>query len=355
VGITPSPLFPFRRPSRPKLPRRALPTAGALVAWYFEVYYGKAEGPGCLPFYCDPAMVGAFAVAPEALARGDEDAVFRLALGIAMYQARKDQDVMAIQRALPAEEAKWLLSPGALRAALAQAPCAHAGDVRAFHRGCDVRKLGPDEADCSVSPGAPCPVKRAALLLRRYGDFGKVPFSLARVGEGRGLETLSSLYEYAMDAMEGPRERAAWLEEALCRAWRVDRKIANYILSTLAHPHLAPGLAPWAHGLDWTYFVVVDRHVRRALIALGAPAKAPYEVYRAWLEAIARRIDLRHYHPDLAAYDPRLVQQALFRFGARANRRAEPRDCCHRGPAACQACPAHVARRCPLRVASGVR
>ena len=39
-----------------------------LVAWYAARVYGVLEGPGRVPFYCDPARVGGFAVAPAALA-----------------------------------------------------------------------------------------------------------------------------------------------------------------------------------------------------------------------------------------------------------------------------------------------
>ena len=37
-----------------------------LVAWYAARVYGALEGPGRVPFYCDPARVGGFAVDPAA-------------------------------------------------------------------------------------------------------------------------------------------------------------------------------------------------------------------------------------------------------------------------------------------------
>ena len=35
------------------------------VEWYFVKIYGETEGPSTLPYYCDPARIGAFAVPRE--------------------------------------------------------------------------------------------------------------------------------------------------------------------------------------------------------------------------------------------------------------------------------------------------
>src|SRR5208283_2884813 len=43
--------------------------------------------PGVLPFYCDPDRVGRFAVDPRALAAGEDNALFKLFVGLSMYQA----------------------------------------------------------------------------------------------------------------------------------------------------------------------------------------------------------------------------------------------------------------------------
>ena len=69
------------RPRSPRALRRrsaaqATPSAavGRVVRWYVEHVYRRFEGPGTVPFYCDPARVGHLAVDSEALARGDADA-----------------------------------------------------------------------------------------------------------------------------------------------------------------------------------------------------------------------------------------------------------------------------------------
>src|SRR5262249_44510552 len=120
--------------------RRAVDAVARIVAWYFRTAYGVWEGPGTLPYYCDPARVGAFAVAPEALARGDEAALFRLLVATAMFQVRRDVDVMAIQRAVPARTARDLLSPARLRVLTAASRCEHVRYADAFDARCSVAR-----------------------------------------------------------------------------------------------------------------------------------------------------------------------------------------------------------------------
>ena len=43
-----------------------------IVRWYARTAYGRWEGPGCVPFYCDAERIGSFAVRPAALARGED-------------------------------------------------------------------------------------------------------------------------------------------------------------------------------------------------------------------------------------------------------------------------------------------
>lgn len=68
----------------------------SIVLWFLDV---RKQGGG--PFYCDPARVGAFAVAPDELAAGTDAAVFRLFVTLSMYQALRDVVIMRQQRTLP--------------------------------------------------------------------------------------------------------------------------------------------------------------------------------------------------------------------------------------------------------------
>lgn len=136
------------------------------------------------------------------------------------------------------------------------------------------------EVECAWLLGHACPVKDASGALKRYGDFGKVPFSLALLPAAYGLGTLADFHARALEAAATPRARAIWLEAALCGVWRVDKKIADLFLSAVSNPDLTPGITPWRRGVDWRYFVVIDRHVVRALVDLGAPVHASYETYR---------------------------------------------------------------------------
>ena len=79
-----------------------------IARWYRETVYGRFEGPGTVPFYCDPARVGHFAVAPGALGRGDAAALFRLFVVLTMYQSRRDVDIMRRQRETSRKDAAGL-------------------------------------------------------------------------------------------------------------------------------------------------------------------------------------------------------------------------------------------------------
>lgn len=84
-----------------------------MVKWYATHVYGRLEGVGQVPFYCDPARVGRFAVAPMALARGDDAAVFGLFVALTMYQSRRDVDIMEKQRVMPVRAAAALVESAA--------------------------------------------------------------------------------------------------------------------------------------------------------------------------------------------------------------------------------------------------
>jgi hypothetical protein len=147
----------------------------------------------------------------------------------------------------------------------------------------------------------------------------------------------------------GRSARARALEGALSKAWRINQKIAAMFLSSVTNPDLSRGLAPWTAGVDWTYFVVIDSNVDLFLASIGYHGGGTYGARRAFIEALARRVDLRAIDARVRRYNPRLVQQAMYVFMSSANRRATPADCMHVGPSACAACPRALARRCPVR------
>ena len=99
-------------------------------------------------------------------------------------------------------------------------------------------------------------------------------------------------------------------------------------VSAVSTPALAPGLTPWFPDVDGNELVVVDTNVARAADTLRPPGAAKtYEARQRWVREQAEHIDLRHFHPDVPSYSPRLVQQALYAFCSRSNRGARGDEC----------------------------
>lgn len=320
------------------------------VAWYFREAYGRIEGPGTTPFYCDAARVGYFAVASEELVGRDEEALFRLFVGFAMFQARRDVLIMAQQRAMPARTVATLTSPAILGRRTAQMRCSVFSSATAFDAGCTVAKPsgGGGAPDCSLRPGAACQVKEAAAAFNRMGDMGKLPTSawlqLQEVGGFAGLLRASVAAEVT------PAQRAQFLVERLAGAYRVGRKLATMFVSALSTPELAPGLTPWFPEVDGHSLVIVDTHVARAADTLRPPGTPrTYAAREAWVREQARGLDLRDFHPDVPRHSPRLVQQALYAYGSRSNRLAQGDDCAKRRDS-CVGCAREL---CPFAGASG--
>lgn len=156
-----------------------------------------------------------------------------------------------------------------------------------------------------------------------------------------------------MAAERVPLLRAQALERELSRAWRVNQKIASMFLSSVSNPDLSRGLAPWARGVDWTYFVVIDSNVDLFLASIGYGGTGTYDARRDFVRAIASEIDLSELDSTLHAFNPRLVQQAMYLFMSAANRRAAEGDCLHLAPSSCSTCPRVLRTRCS--VGSGQR
>lgn len=133
-----------------------------VLAWYFREVYGRLEGPGTLPFYCDPERVGYFAVDPSELAVGHAPALFQLFVAMAMFQARRDVVIMRQQASMPGPEAKKLLSTKVLGQLVRRSICEQLSRAATFDAGCSVQKVG-GTVDC-----APPPESTATSKMPRY-------------------------------------------------------------------------------------------------------------------------------------------------------------------------------------------
>lgn len=313
-----------------------------VLDWYFEHRYGRTEGPGTTPFYCDRARIGSFAVAPRALARAEEPATFRLFVTLAMYQALRDVIIMRRQQRLPHVEVERVAGLRAVRAFVASARCPGSRQANWPKKYCDVWKRD-GRVDCARHPGLPCDVKSATATFNRMGDLGKLPASAYAVIWARG--GLQELVAGVVRSEPSPTRRAELLVNRLGTVHRVGRKLATLFVSSLSTPALAPGLSPWFPEIDGNGLVVIDTNVARAIDTLrhGHGLKT-YGARAAWLRGKASAVDLRTYDRGLPSYSPRLVQQALYAFCSRSNRVALG-DACVAASRPCATC---AARLCPF-------
>lgn len=299
-----------------------------LVAWYAARVYGVLEGPGRVPFYCDPARVGGFAVAPAALAAGTSAAVFQLYVTLAMYQSRRDVDVMEIQRAMPRPAARAMVQPRRLALAVDDARCGHLRTAEGFDAGCSVYRVPSGGAStCADRPRAPCHVKDATAAIGRMGDMGKLPTSAWLHLRDQGDHGFDALLARVTRAHATPAARAAAMVAALAAFYRVGEKLATFIVATLTVPELAPGLTPWHPALDGHGLVIVDANLIRVIDALRPRGVKTYAARAGWWRRHAARVDLRRHRIDWPATSPRLVQQAAYWFRSRSNRDAAGLAC----------------------------
>lgn len=302
----------------------------AVVRWYFS----EARVAG-VPFYCDPTRIGAFAVEPHELGAGTEEAIFRLFVTLSMYQALRDVVIMRQQHSLPRSSMRIVADVATVKRSIERHTCPTLGSVEAFDEGCDVGKDG-DDIDCGTCPGESCHVKDATRVFNRMGDMGKLPTSAwLRLRRSGGVK---ALLDDICREEPSPTERAALLVARFAAVRRVGRKLATMFVSALSTPGLAPGLTPWFPRVDGNSLVVVDTNVARAVDALRAPGAAKtYDARARWVREHAARLDLRAFAPELPAYSPRLVQEALYAFSSKSNRMARGDACAERG-APCATC-----------------
>lgn len=301
-----------------------------VLAWYFDHAYGRVEGLGVLPWYCDPSRSGRFAVAPDALAAGDTDTLFRLFVAFSMFQARRDTVILAQQRAMADQDADVLACAQTIEQRVTTSSCAAFTSV-SFEQSCTVGLRG-GHVDCMSMMGQPCHVKDATRALKRTGDMGKIPSSAwLRSWAGDALtRTLAAIAEAAREA------RGELLVQHFSTVHRVGQKLATMFVAALSTPALAPGLTPWYPMVDGNDLLVIDTHVARVLNTLGC-TETTYRGRAQWLRRYASDIDLTAFHPNVPRRSPRLVQQALFTFCSRSNRTARG-DPCATADAACAAC-----------------
>lgn len=347
--MSPRPEPPRTLSLRPTSPTtKQVQIANKVVRWYLANYYQRPEDLGVASMFCDPARVGAFAIAPGALASGDGEALFRLLIAMTMFQRRQDVQVLRILRGMRRSDARELTSARRLLNLADRTPCEHLRTTTALHGSCDLTKDPATKTGCCTrNPQVACHLKRHTVLLKRYGHFGKVPTSAALAIREAGATDLPALRDQVLKSVQDPLVRARALEDALSRSWRVSQKIAAMFLSAISNPDLSP--APWAEGVDWTHFVVIDSNVDLFLAAIEYRGSGTYDARRSFVQQIAHRIDLRTMENGVSSYNPRIVQQALYLFMSLTNRRQIASDCMHQGPQSCRNCPSPLSKICPAR------
>ncbi|MGO9834718.1 MAG: hypothetical protein ACLP1X_10910 [Polyangiaceae bacterium] len=301
--------------------------AEAVVRWYLALYHRTPDDPGVARTFRDPAKVGAFAVTVAGLRRQDSDELFRLLVATSMFQRRQDLQILRVLRGMSTAQVDDLTRPRRLLALVDEGACAHMRSAADLQEKCDLSKDPISKTGvCSANPRVPCHMKVHTVLMRRYGHFGKVPTSAALMIREAGADGLRELREKVLRTWPEPEARARALESELSKAWRVSNKIACMFLSSLATPDLAAGPTPWTQGIDWTHFVVIDSNVDLFLASIGYAGTGTYEARREFIRDLARRIDLRRLGARLHAFNPRLVQQAMYLFMSATNRKAAARD-----------------------------
>lgn len=305
-----------------------------IVRWYFDRVYGRLEGPGILPFYCDKSRIGEFAASPDAVRRGESGALFKLFVALSMYQARRDVLVMEHQRTMSRRGASVLTSLTTVARRVADNRCPALRSAELFDLTCDVSKIN-GRVDCHRST-RPCHVKDASVLLRRTGSMGKVATSAWLHIWHRGL---TAELDLATAASQCPNTRAEFLVMRFSALFGIGRKLATMYVAALSTPALSPGFAPWHPVIDGNGLVVVDTNVARAIDSIQpSMTNSNYQSRVGWVKACASMIDLSRFCRGLDSYSPRIVQQALYAFTSRSNRVANS-DACGSLGHPCAGCP----------------
>ena len=334
----------------PRPSRSQYRAARAVTVWYLDTYYRTTEDVGVAAMFCREDRVGHFAVDAAALAAGDSVALFRLLVSMTMFQRRSDLQIMRVLKGVEQADAEEMTDPSLLLRLVDSVECPHISDLVALKNECDLSKdPATKRGRCSAHPDTVCHLKRHTELLKRYGHFGKVPTSAALTLRSHDTASLTELKERIWDEHDCPTERALGLEQAISRSWRVSEKISAMFLSAVTDRVLSGDLAPWSDGVDTAHFVVIDSNVDLYLKATGYSGPMTYRARREFIQTLSKRVPLDQQRSDLAPYNPRLVQQALYMFMSDSNRQASERDCSYASPCRCPDCPDALARICSRR------
>lgn len=297
--------------------------------------------------FCDQSRLGHFAVTRDALAAGRPAALFKVLVAATMFQRRQDAQIMRVLRGIGREDARELTSSTRLLRRADETACGSLASNHVLLTSCDLAKDPQTKlGTCGKNPGVECRLKTHTVLLKRYGHFGKVPTSAALMLRDSGSRDLAHLYRRILREEPDPHQRALALQDTISSAWRVSEKIAAMFLSAVSNPDLTLGVAPWSEGIDWRYFIVVDSNVDLFLSETGYPGPWTYRARREFIAALARRVDPSVTKSELHAYNPRVVQQAIYLFMSQSNRRGAAEDCAHQAPTSCAVCPRALRSLC---------
>lgn len=320
------------------------------VQWYIATHYSHAAEPGFPTMFFDPDEVGHFAIDAEAFERGDADTLFKVLIATTMFQRRQDAQIIRVLKGMPSQIVDEICSMEALLALADEGECDALSSLESIKGTCD---LGKDPVTkrgvCGYNSACACALKRHTVALKRYGHFGKVPTAAALAVKEAGASSLPELYEAVTARAPSPQEASVMLEQALMGGWRISDKITAMFLSMACDPCLSPGAsAPWARGVDPSHFVVIDSNVDLFLAHIGYDGPKTYAKRRAFIQQIARHVDLSDFVPGVSPYQPRLVQQAMYLFMSQANRRRLDHDCSHQRPSPCIQCDARLQGACAM-------
>lgn len=180
-----------------------------VTEWYLTHYFRTADDVGVPQMFSDPERLGFFAVSANAIATGDDHALFRLFVTMIMFQRRSDQQIMRVLKGIPRQEAEELTDQARLSQLSAESGCPNSLDLESLLVRCDLSKSPDTKVGCCAShPNLHCHLKRHTEILKRYGHFGKVPTSASLLLKKHGEGRMNALRDKVWSQTKCPTERA---------------------------------------------------------------------------------------------------------------------------------------------------
>ena len=329
--------------------QEARESAEHIVHWYLRTYWQTPEDGGLFPWLGSERQLGHMAVDQAAVERGEEAALFKALITLAMFQRLRDDFVARILKGLTLTAANAITHKEALLALARRSGCPASASSSALTDVCDLAKdTTSRQGCCSHAPEVACYLKEHTVLLKRYGHFGKMPTSAALVAEELWGGGLVALRERVFDSLEDEHDRALELERELSRVWRVSSKVSAMFVSAIAAPDMGLITPPWHAGLDWRWSLPIDVNVDKFLVAARWEWRHSYDARRQAILKLSEGISLSHLKDGIEDWNPRLVLQAINRFFSLSNRRGVIRDCASCAPTGCAECPAPLRSLCPV-------